>query len=153
MEEKMSDNDIIQEAIRLVNEGMKVTLKVRGRSMLPFIIGGRDSVVLEKSVNSQPGDVVLAWCMPGHYVIHRIISIDGEKVTLMGDGNLAATEQCRLSDIKAKATHVIRGADDRQRPLYSRKMRRAAKMWQWAKPIRRYLLFIVRLKIKYNYTL
>ena len=42
----MIDNDqiIIQEAIRLVEEGVSVTLPVKGNSMLPFIIGGKESV-------------------------------------------------------------------------------------------------------------
>ena len=46
----MSDKDIIEEAIRLVDEGLCVTLPVNGRSMLPFIIGGRESVILQKAV-------------------------------------------------------------------------------------------------------
>ena len=36
----MTDNEIIEEAIRLAREGVNVTLPVKGRSMLPFIIGG-----------------------------------------------------------------------------------------------------------------
>ena len=32
---------IIEEAIRLVSEGVDVTLPVNGNSMLPFIIGGQ----------------------------------------------------------------------------------------------------------------
>ena len=43
----MTDNEIINEAIRLVEEGVSVTLPVNGRSMLPFIIGGRESVILQ----------------------------------------------------------------------------------------------------------
>ncbi len=150
MSGKITDENIIQETIRLVNEGMKVTIKVRGRSMLPFIVGDRDSVVLVKPVNKKKGDIVLAWCSPGHYVIHRIIKIDGQEVTLMGDGNLAGTEHCTLNDIKATATHVIRGDEGKQQPLDSLRMRLAATIWAMAKPIRRYLLYIVkrRLKIK-----
>ena len=37
----MTDNEIIEEAIRLVREGVNVTLPVNGNSMLPFIIGGK----------------------------------------------------------------------------------------------------------------
>ena len=35
-----SDESIMQEAIRLVGEGVSVTFPVNGRSMLPFIVGG-----------------------------------------------------------------------------------------------------------------
>ena len=36
----MTDNEIIEEAVRLAREGVNVTLPVKGQSMLPFIIGG-----------------------------------------------------------------------------------------------------------------
>ena len=44
----MTDEVIIKEAIRLVEDGVSVTLPVNGHSMLPFIIGGRESVILQK---------------------------------------------------------------------------------------------------------
>ena len=56
----MTDKDIISEAIRLVEEGVSVTLPVDGRSMLPFIIGGKESVILRRPGVIDVGDVVLA---------------------------------------------------------------------------------------------
>ena len=85
----ISDNDIIRNAISLVNEGMRVTFPVKGYSMLPFIIGGKESVDLVKPAGLQVGNVVLAWVEQRRYVVHRIIRIDGDAVTLMGDGNIA----------------------------------------------------------------
>ena len=41
-----SDNEIIQSAIKLVQEGLRVTFPVKGYSMLPFIIGSKESVDL-----------------------------------------------------------------------------------------------------------
>ena len=41
----MTDNEIIEEACRLVREGVNVTLPVTGQSMLPFIIGGKEGVI------------------------------------------------------------------------------------------------------------
>ena len=81
----MTDNEIIEEAIRLVREGVSVTLPVNGNSMLPFIIGGKESVILQQPQLPKVGDVVLAWTSPGRWVVHRIIRIDGHQVTLMGD--------------------------------------------------------------------
>ena len=139
----MTDNEIIEEAIRLVREGVNVTLPVNGNSMLPFIIGGKESVILHSSGGIvDVGDVVLAWVDGNRYVVHRIIRIDGDNVTLMGDGNLT-TEHCALSDIKARVTHVV-SADNKKRDLYSRWRVRAAKVWYWLRPIRRYLLAIYR---------
>ncbi len=139
----MSDDTIIEEAIRLVGEGVCVTLPVNGHSMLPFIIGGQESVILQKPVQSENGDVVLAWVNDCRYVVHRIIAIEGDAVTLMGDGNLSGTEHCALKDIKAKVTHVV-GADGRPHDLYCRWRRVAARLWWYLRPVRRYLLAIYR---------
>ena len=83
----MTDEIIIHEAIRLVDEGVSVTFPVKGYSMLPFIIGGRESVILQKPQVVRLGDVVLAWVDDCRYVVHRVIGIEGERVILMGDGS------------------------------------------------------------------
>ena len=57
----MNDKEIIEEAIRLAREGVSVTFPVKGQSMLPFIIGGKESVVLRRPEVIDVGDVVLAW--------------------------------------------------------------------------------------------
>ena len=139
----MTDNEIIEEAIRLVREGVSVTLPVNGNSMLPFIIGGKESVILHGPGLTDVGDVVLAWVDGCRYVVHRIIRIDGDRVTLMGDGNLAGTEHCTLNDIKAIATHVV-DAKERTHYLYNRWRKSAAKIWFRLRPMRRYLLAIYR---------
>jgi len=138
----MTDNIIIEEAIRLVSEGLSVTLPVKGRSMLPFIIGGRESVVLQNFA-PKVGYVVLAWVDGCRYVVHRVICISGDTVTLMGDGNVSGTEHCSLADVKAVATHVV-SADGAPHDLYCRRRRWAASLWFWLRPIRRYLLAIYR---------
>ena len=139
----MTDNEIIEEAIRLVREGVNVTLPVNGNSMLPFIIGGKESVILHSPGGIvDVGDVVLAWVDGNRYVVHRIIKLDYDRVTLMGDGNLT-TEHCALGDIKARVTHVV-DAKDRTHYLYNRWRMLGAKVWYWLRPIRRYLLAIYR---------
>lgn len=139
-----SDDQIMAEAIRLVESGVCVTFPVNGRSMLPFIVGGRDSVILVKPQKVRAGDVVLALVGPNHYVVHRIIRIEGEKVTLMGDGNLVGTENCLLADIKAVATHVVK-PNQKKVSLGDSRHRRAARIWFKALPFRRWLLRIYRI--------
>lgn len=137
----MTDSEIIHEAVRLVNEGYGVTMRVKGRSMLPFIVGGRDSVLLERPVPPEKGQVVLAGLPDGRYVIHRIESVGDGCVTLMGDGNLSARERCGLDGVLALATHTVRD-DGSRRWLYSRRMVLAARLWRWMLPVRRYLLYV-----------
>jgi len=73
--QRIKDNILIQEAIKLVEDGICVTFPVDGRSMLPFIIGGKDSVILEKPSKPEMGDIVLAWVDNCRYVVHRIIDL------------------------------------------------------------------------------
>ena len=139
----MNDYKIIDEAVALVNDGFSVTLPVAGRSMLPFIIGGRESVILTPPANLRRGIVALAWVEDKRYVLHRIERIEGDRVTLMGDGNLAGKEHCRLADIKAMATHVVDSSHKRHY-LYTRWRKAASEIWRKLLPIRRYLIFLIR---------
>ena len=135
--------EIVGEAIRRTANEESVTLPVNGHSMLPFVVGWRDCVILQKAAQPKVGDVVVAWVEGRRYVLHRIIRIDGERVTLMGDGNLRGTETCTLSDVKALATHVV-DVKGKTHDLYNRWRRLAAKVWWYIRPMRRYLLAIYR---------
>ena len=64
--------------------------------MLPFISGERDSVVLAKTDNIKLYDIVLAIVNENQYVLHRVIKIMGNKLILMGDGNLKGCEICTI---------------------------------------------------------
>lgn len=139
----ITDKGIIEEVVKLVGEGISVTLPVNGVSMLPFIVGGRDSVILRRPVKVKPGEIVLAWVEGNRFVVHRIIRIDGDQVLLMGDGNIACVEHCSVSDIKAVATHVVKGNGEKYF-LYGRKQRLYAALWRRLSPVRRYLLAIYR---------
>lgn len=136
--------NILHETTKMVNEGLCVTLPVDGRSMLPFIIGGRESVVLSKPDDVKVGDIVLAWIEERRYVVHRILEIEGDNVTLMGDGNLYGKEYCTRADIKAKALYVVDKKGKRHN-LYAPWRKKASTTWLFLKPIRRYLLAFVRI--------
>ena len=137
------DNEIIRSAIALVNEGMRVTFPVKGNSMLPFIIGGKESVDLVKPEHPKVGDVVLAWVEACRYVVHRIIQIEGDQVTLMGDGNCVGVEHCRLDEIAALALNVVTPGG-KHCPLYSPWRVRASHLWWKLLPVRRWILAVYR---------
>lgn len=133
---------LLPEVIRLLEEGERVTMKVKGNSMLPFITGECDSVVLQKVRCLAKGDIVLAEVGHGRYVIHRIIAIAGDHITLMGDGNLYGTERCRRDAITGQAIRIIKKGKtiDCTAPA----QRRKAEIWKALLPIRRYLLAIYK---------
>ena len=133
---------LLPEITRLLEAGETVTMKVKGNSMLPFITGGRDSVVLRRAVALKAGDIVLARLDDGHYVLHRITAIRGERFTLMGDGNLCGTETCTRQAIAGQAIRVIK--DGRTVDCTTPAQLRKAKLWKTLLPIRRYLLAIYK---------
>ncbi len=135
---------IIKETIAMLQEGRRVVLPVKGSSMHPFIIGGKESVELVSP--TQPlkvDDVVLAWVNGTHYVVHRIIGIDGQNVTLMGDGNIAGIEHCTTDEVSAVAEYVI-SPKEKRRYLYTPGRVRFAHLWRRLLPVRRWILAIYR---------
>ncbi len=147
----ISDNEIIGNAIKLVNEGMRVTFPVKGYSMLPFIIGSKESVDLVKPDHLQVGHIVLAWVEDYRYVVHRIISIRDDQITLMGDGNVAGVEHCRIDEVAALAINVVT-PQGKHLPLYTPWRIKASRLWWKLLPIRRWILAVYRrtwLKIRY----
>ena len=137
MDKRVLPNKVLlEEAGQLLEEGREVTFTPLGSSMLPFIRGGKDSVTLWKKPSAEVGDIVLVR-LPGRYVLHRIIALDGEKVTLMGDGNLVGTESCTLQDIMGTVATIQRG---KKRTVVPGKGR----FWRTLKPFRRYILAIYR---------
>ncbi len=142
-EELTVDNDsFFTEVVRILSQGSTVTLQAKGRSMEPFITDRRDSIVLKKDENAGVGDIVLAHVAGKGYVIHRIYNEHGDCLTLMGDGNLAATEHCRKADVAGKVVGIRRNGSyvDCSAP----NERRKAACWRRLLPLRRYLLFTIR---------
>ncbi len=139
---KIPNETLIPEIARLIEEGMDVTFKPKGVSMLPFIRGERDSVVLRKAASIKVGDIALAETEGSGYVLHRIEKIEGETVVLMGDGNIAGRETCSRSRILAVAARIIR--DGKEIDCDSPSHRRNAKIWRFLLPVRRYLLAIYK---------
>ena len=102
-------NDVfLKEVCALIADGHEVTLRVRGVSMRPFLEDRRDKIVLTCPGKTKVGDAVLAEIAPGKYVYHRVVGIEGDKVTLKGDGNIYGTEQCRLENIVASTRWLVR---------------------------------------------
>ena len=141
----LPNNLLLRELEGMLADERTVMLKTKGDSMLPFIVGGRDSVLIRRpsGIKSlQTGRIVLAHLPDSRYVLHRIVRIRGTEVILMGDGNCRETESCPLSDIKGIVTKIIRNG--RYVDCNTRAERYKAEIWSALLPIRRYLLYIYR---------
>lgn len=115
----------------LLLEGSPVRVAVKGQSMLPFFrSGSKVSLRPIRQEDFRKYNVVLA--DTGHnFVIHRIIALNGDRVTLLGDGNIYGTE----SMTRDKVYGII---DCSRLHLFF------ARIWLWLRPVRRYPLAIFR---------
>lgn len=98
----------MEEAGRLLDQGKEVSFTPKGHSMLPLLRTDRDSVILKKLPGLAVGDIILVQAQ-GHYVLHRLIGLEGEKLLLQGDGNLQGTESCSPADVLGTVIRIKRG--------------------------------------------
>ncbi len=112
-------------------EGSTVRIAVNGQSMLPFFRSG-STITLRpvKDGDIRKYNVVMADA-GSSFVVHRIIEVGEEYVTLLGDGNYLGTERVARDKIygivDCSALHLF-----------------FAKIWLWLRPVRRYPLAIFR---------
>lgn len=126
----------------LLAQGKSVTIWGKGYSMRPFIEHERDRVKLKRMEEVRVGDAVLAQPRKGWFVLHRIIAIEGDHITLQGDGNIYGTEHCLRNQICGTAIEYIRPSRTilTSDPALCRRIR----LWRRLRPVRRYLLFIYK---------
>lgn len=112
-------------------EGNTVRVSVKGESMLPFFRSG-STITLRPIKESDIRKYNVVMADAGHaFVVHRIIEVGEESVTLLGDGNYLGTEQVARDKIygivDCSALHLF-----------------FAKIWLWLRPVRRFPLAIFR---------
>ena len=138
----LPNETLLPEVVKLLLEEQTIALKAKGNSMLPFIIGDKDSVLLQKREIVSIGNIVLAEIAPKLFVLHRIIKIKNDKITLMGDGNLWEPEECTKENISGQVIAIIRNG--KAIDCNSKKEQRKVMIWKTLLPIRKYLLAIYR---------
>ncbi len=138
------NNELLDDVSKIVASGETIVLLAKGYSMLPFIVGWRDSVELTRvDVEICVGDIILAKLTTPSvcYVMHRVVGIEGEIVTLMGDGNLVGMEICRKCDIMARVTSIVK--PNKSVDPNTRCQRLLARIWRYLLPVRRWLLIVL----------
>lgn len=143
---QLPNSVIIPEVARLVNEGKSVTLPLRGHSMRPYLEDRRDKGLLVKVDRPlKRGDVILAEISPQHYALHRIVNIDGDDITMYGDGNFSP-ELIKRENVLAIAQGFYRKGRGKLESVDSLTYKIYWRVWVWLRPVRRYLLIAWRLK-------
>lgn len=137
----MPNELLFPEVIRYLEMGKTVTIPLKGNSMRPFLCHQRDNALLCRCDKPCVGNPVLAEVTPNKYVLHRIVAINGDHVTLRGDGNLGV-EYCRLADVKALAYGFLRKGRTTPDLISHRKWRVYSWLWMRLLPVRRPLLHL-----------
>jgi hypothetical protein len=97
----------------LVEEQVKVGgyfyLIPKGVSMLPTIKGDADTVTLEAPDSLKSGDIVLYKRENGQVVLHRIVKIIGDELTLCGDAQMDFELGIKADDVVARVREIKKG--------------------------------------------
>ena len=112
-------------------EGQAVKVAVKGQSMLPFFVSGATVSIRPITPSDFKVYNVVFADAGNHFVIHRIIGLEGDKVTLLGDGNIVGTESMSRDKVygvvDCSALNLL-----------------LARLWVALRPVRRFPLAIFR---------
>lgn len=151
---KTISNKIFFEQIEsLLSEGEHVVIRVKGYSMRPFMRSDRTQVRITPLSDRERndlcvGDVVLFRYRNNH-IMHRIRRIEGNNITLAGDGNYRIWERCHRNDIVGKVSNVI-GYGGRAVACSSRRWQLGSKAWLFLHPFMRRIILGVLWRLGYK---
>lgn len=137
--------DLVPIIREVLETGSEFRLYPRGRSMLPTIVEGQDSVMLAKPTEVAVWDAVLYQRANGQYVLHRIVAEHGDCYDMCGDNQLVIEKNVPKTALIAKVTAVYKGDECQNvtNPAYQKNLRRlyAAKPFQRAVQAAKRLLY------------
>ena len=104
---------LLEEYRRILAEEPQVAalpLIVSGRSMTPFLVGGRDTVYLSRLERPvRRGDILLYQRKSGQYVLHRVWKVEGDgSFTMVGDAQVELEPGIREDQVIAIVTFALR---------------------------------------------
>ena len=141
--------EILPEINKTFDEGKYFSFMPNGISMLPTIVGGRDTVTIKKPIDKpKKFDIILYRRKSGQFVLHRIIDLDGENFILCGDNEIYPEKNVAPEQLIGIVTHYTRKGKVIESG--SRKFISDAKKRVYSRPIRQ---FIFRAKNKIKRTL
>ena len=144
------NNIFFAEVQAQIQQGKKVKIRVRGSSMFPFIRNNDEALLIPPTPEHiKKGTPVVAQTDEMGIVLHRIYNIEGNRITLLGDGNINQFEHTSPERVIAVVTQSYRGKYTLN--FNSWYMRLAGHIWMAAHPWRRKVL-VVASKIKRVFT-
>jgi hypothetical protein len=98
----------------LLDKGLELKLSPSGLSMYPFIVGGRDEVMLRSASQKAPvrGDIALFSRADGLHVLHRIHHVKNGSFYMLGDAQTGIEGPVERNSIHAIAVAIIRNGKE-----------------------------------------
>lgn len=147
-----SEQRVLNNIELLVDVGSDFEIRVTGYSMLPLLGHPGDRIIVRRTDGKEPieGCIAMFRTENGNIVVHRVISVDNEMVTLRGDGNLTQSEQARREDIIGVVKSVRRRSGEVVE-CTSRAWRRRERLWlSLPYALRRYSLALLHRWLDYK---
>ena len=133
------NNIFFAEVQAQIQQGKKVKIRVRGNSMMPFIRNNDEALLIPPTPEHiKKGTPVVALTNEMGIVLHRIYHIEGNRITLLGDGNVNQFEHTSPDRIIATVSHYYRGKHTIK--INSWYMYLIGRLWMAAHPWRRKVL-------------
>lgn len=128
----------------ILSKGYKLRIPLKGMSMYPLLVGGRDEAVISSIGEKKPvrGDIVLYVDEDGIHALHRIHHVKGKNYYLLGDSQTWIEGPIKEDAVLAVATEVIRKG--KRISCNKAAYKFFAELWLLARPIRPGILYIAR---------
>ena len=118
-----------------------------GSSMCPFIVGGRDEVVLSSPPpRFKKGDVVWYRRENGIHVLHRIYRIQKQQYYMVGDNQTEIEGPLKQNQILGIVTQIYR--KNKAIDCNSHWYRWVSLLWLWIRPFRPICLYVIKIIVK-----
>ena len=87
--ERIDNQILFSEIEKMLAEGRQASFTVMGNSMYPFLVSGRDSVIVEDigTGKLRVGDILLIKPLPNRYMLHRVTQLAEDGFETTGDRN------------------------------------------------------------------
>lgn len=105
---KPSIHEIAPYIKEAIENGKDVRLTVTGFSMYPLLRDGSDDVILTKSAKIKKHDVVLFKRENGDFVLHRVIKVKGNILTIAGDNETKKERSVPKDNVIASMKAFVR---------------------------------------------
>jgi len=123
--------------IPIMREGYQLKICPKGRSMIPFLVGGRDEAVLSipgDDYKFEKNDIVLYKIDSGIHVLHRICRVNKKGIYTLGDSQTYIEGPFARENFIAVADYIIR--KDRKLDNSNHKYIFCVKIWRLLRPFR-----------------